>query len=429
MILSGMSIRGKIAQFINMPDVFIRGLALTLSLLCQGIALLLLLATMSASSPQLRARPDALFLLGLSVPVSLLLFLARRDAVRSPLVAARLVLVLLIGIPLGPTVPVKVALWTSLILETCGYLSLAGCLPASFGVITVVLLFQHPFRVWGEPVQSPSVVFVVAAGAWLAGLAVLVRTLRRFAGMITEERQAKSRLDEAVRQLTMASLGFQKVASTVQERSAEDERKRITREIHDSIGYALTNLIMMMEAALRLAPEEAARLRTLLTQARDEAQLGLSETRRALHLLRAVEQVELRGLSAIQRLVTVFREATGVEVQVNYCNAALSFGAEADRAIYRMVQEGFTNAFRHGKATVIRLHFWQEMNKVRVVLWDNGTGGGNIAEGIGLSGMRERIERVGGTLQLGRVADGFELAAWIPLEGTGGHDEHLAGVG
>ena len=61
------------------------------------------------------------------------------------------------------------------------------------------------------------------------------------------------RLDEAVGRLTSANLTFQDLASTAQERSAEDERKRITREIHDAIGYALTNLIMTMEACMRLA--------------------------------------------------------------------------------------------------------------------------------------------------------------------------------
>ena len=370
-----------------------------------------------------------MLLLAISVAVSLVLYVARRDVAVGSLLMARLLLALLMGIPLGPMMSIKIALWSSLVLEACAYLQHPFRLAAAASIITVVLLFQQRFRVWGESVEPPPLQLVVAACAWLAGLAVVTCTLQRFVDMIIDERRTVERLDQAVRQLTIANLGFQKVASNVQEQSAEDERKRITREIHDSIGYALTNLIMMMEAAVRLAPETAVRLRELLAQAREEAQLGLSETRRALSILRAIGQHEVRGLSAIHRLVTIFSQATGVDVQVNYCNAAQSFGTEADRAIYRMVQEGLTNAFRHGRATLIRLHFWQEPDGLRVILWDNGPAGGNVTEGIGLSGMRERMVNIGGELRFGRMADGFEVSAWIPLENAGDHGDHLISVG
>lgn len=401
---------------LRMPHVYIRGLTVAISLVCHGIALLFLLVPLNTSSISLRSRPDALLLLAICIVVSLVLFITRRDVVVAPLLVSRLVLVLLIGIPLGPAMPVKLALWSSLVLEACGYLGRHARLPAAAAIIIIVLLFQHPFKVWGESVLSPPLPLVVAACAWLLGITAVACSLHRFIDMIIDERRTASRLDQAVRQLTEANLGFQKVASAVREQSAEDERKRISREIHDSIGYALTNLIMMMEAAIRLAPEEDIRLRDLLARAREEAQLGLNETRRALRMLRAITQDEVRALSAIQRLVTIFRQSTGVEVQVNYCNAPQSFGMEADQTIYRMVQEGLTNAFHHGRATLIRLQFWQEPNAIRVILWDNGSGGEDVTEGIGLSGMRERIEHVGGTLRFGRVVNGFELSAWIPLE-------------
>jgi signal transduction histidine kinase len=414
---------------IEMPHTFLRGLMLAISLACSGVALLLLIAPVDASSFALRSRPDAILLLVVSIALSLVLYIARREVAVGSLLVARLLLALLIGIPLGPMLSIKLALWSSLVLEACAYLHHPARLPAAAAIIAVELLFQQSFRAWGEPVAPPPLQFVVAAGAMLAGIAVVICTFQHFVEMFMDERRKVAQLDEAVRQLTSANLGFQKVASCAQEQSAEDERKRITREIHDSIGYALTNLIMMMEAAVRLAPETAIRLRELLVQGREEAQLGLTETRRALSILRSVGQREVRGLSAIHRLVSIFGQATGVDVQVSYCNAAQSFGTEADMAIYRMVQEGLTNAFRHGRATLIKLHFWQEPDGLRVILWDNGTAGGNVIEGIGLSGMRERIMNIGGELQFGRIADGFELSAWIPLEGEGDHGDPLIGVG
>ena len=83
-----------------------------------------------------------------------------------------------------------------------------------------------------------------------------------------------------------------------------------------------------------------------------------------------------------------------------------------------MVQEGLTNSLKHGKATHVRLHFWQEEHGVWVHINDNGLGSRKMSEGIGIAGMRERIEQLGGRLRAANKQDGFELSAWIPREGA-----------
>jgi signal transduction histidine kinase len=172
-----------------------------------------------------------------------------------------------------------------------------------------------------------------------------------------------------------------------------------------------------MEACLRLVSKDEEKLRVLLARAREEAQLGLNETRKVLRVLREEVPARARGLSAIHRLVTLFSNATGVTVKTEYCNASLSFGEEMDLAIFRMIQEGLTNAFRHGHANEIKVKFWQERDGITITFWDNGVGGDIIKEGIGLQGMRERVEQIGGTVQAYRTADGFELRTWLPLDG------------
>ena len=91
-----------------------------------------------------------------------------------------------------------------------------------------------------------------------------------------------------------------------------------------------------------------------------------------------------------------------------------SFGEDIDLAVYRMVQEGLTNAFNHGKATQIKIQFWRDRPGIGINIHDNGFGSKEMKEGIGMSGMKERIEQLGGWIRSGSTADGFELSAWFP---------------
>ena len=396
---------------------YMKILVLSLISCCISVSLLLLL-----SQPQRPALgqgwgTDSLVLLGVLALQTVGMALSRRLALSLALLFSGLVLVILLGLPFGDWLPLKLALWSLLVLESGAFLDPPLSLVSQAVCLAVIVLFQGRLSVWGQVIRGPGPVELLTAGAFMMALAAVVHFLRIFSSVIDRQEEQLARLDEAVRQLTRANLSFQNLASSAQERSAADERKRITREIHDAIGYALTNLIMTMEACLRLVSKDEEKLRVLLARAREEAQLGLNETRKVLRVLREEVPARARGLSAIHRLVTLFSNATGVTVKTEYCNASLSFGEEMDLAIFRMIQEGLTNAFRHGHANEIKVKFWQERDGITITFWDNGVGGDIIKEGIGLQGMRERVEQIGGTVQAYRTADGFELRTWLPLDG------------
>jgi signal transduction histidine kinase len=88
---------------------------------------------------------------------------------------------------------------------------------------------------------------------------------------------------------------------------------------------------------------------------------------------------------------------------------------EIDLVLYRMIQEGLTNAFRHGKATLITVRLWIFQSELIVRIHDNGQGSPEIKKGIGLQGMEERIKKIHGRLEAKNVVDGFVVIAWIPL--------------
>lgn len=225
------------------------------------------------------------------------------------------------------------------------------------------------------------------------------------------------RLDSVVTALSSAQNGFVADAMNTRERSTIEERNRITREIHDSIGYTFTNVTMMLEASQDLAKEVSPRLMETLRSARELSRQGLDEIRKALYLLRGKEEGRPVGISAIHRLVRIFSRASKIHVDVEYSNMPMSSGAEFDSAIYHFVQEGLTNVLRHSDSTKIRIVFWVEINNFKVTMSDNGSGTANFHEGIGFLGMRERLGKLGGTLTIKNGVDGFVIAASIPKPG------------
>jgi signal transduction histidine kinase len=177
------------------------------------------------------------------------------------------------------------------------------------------------------------------------------------------------------------------------------------------------NMIMMMEAAKDLVLPEQGKLKEIIALTHRQAQKGLTETRRALKQLRPEQEEKSYGLPAIQELITVFAKVTGVTVKQEYGNFPFYFPEAVNIFLYKMIQEGLTNAFRHGNATEILVHFWIDAAEVLTIrIRDNGRGADEeIKEGIGLVGMRERLHAITGTLEARNVLGGFEIAAHIPL--------------
>lgn len=227
------------------------------------------------------------------------------------------------------------------------------------------------------------------------------------------------RLDGAVTRLTRANMSYQQIAQDAGRRSALQERRRLTRDIHDIVGYTLTNSVMMMEAAKVMAQTEPEKLPELIDQARSNTEGGLQRIREVLRNLRESQDREISGFNAVVKLVRVFQQATGVAVEVEFANTVWDFDHERGSALYHFVQEGLINAFRHGQATQITVLFHDSPESIRVTVLDNGRGAGSVSEGIGIQGMRERARRFGGEIRIGRMEEGFSISMEIPRTGDG----------
>ena len=324
-----------------------------------------------------------------------------------------LVLGALLGAVRDGEVILHLLVFTPLLMELMTYerLPLAtGCaVAATAGYVVFLALFS-----------AQPLVFVVVGGAGGAFVAALCGFVKFYRESLVDYNRRVTSLEGAFQQLTDSNLGLQVYATNAESESATKERTRITRELHDSVGYALTNIAMMMKAARVLMNKDHDELQNMLVQAQDLANEAVGEARGILHRLRNVDDQSYQGLWAISRLVKAYRLATSVDVEVHYGNVEWSLGHTIDAAVYRLVQEGLTNAYRHGGATRVRITMWMDDRETIVQIWDNGRGAPVVHEGIGLAGMRERFAEHGGSVEAGNTVDGFEVTGRVPWKAEGG---------
>jgi signal transduction histidine kinase len=235
---------------------------------------------------------------------------------------------------------------------------------------------------------------------------------------LAENRERTKRLGYAIENLSKVNKDLQDYAELSKSVSAEEERNRITRDMHDLVGYALTNVIMLMNATRAVLSDKPDRLpeaMQMVEQTRAQAEDALQEARQILYQLRAVASNDPIGLQALARLVKVFSQITHIEVSFHYGNLPMSNGERIDKTVYQIVQEGLTNVVRHGKADRITISLWQTEEDILVSVRDNGTGAYMLREGIGLKGMRERLSLLRGDVDAHAEPYGFVLTARIPV--------------
>jgi signal transduction histidine kinase len=249
-------------------------------------------------------------------------------------------------------------------------------------------------------------------GLLFAVLPLFASVLAAAAGAFRSE---MDRISESLMEVTRLNLSYQDYSASVEEKSALEERLRLTRDLHDVVGYSLTNTIMMLRAAGLMCEREPEKAPAFLDSARADADKALGQVRAMLGDMRRREIRFAAGPASIAKAARAFRAATGVEVDLDYGNFGWSLSGDSAFAAIHFVQEGMLNAVSHGKAASIRVAFREAEGMLTVSVKDNGEGAKAVQEGIGIAGMRERIEKLGGSLEYGSSSHGFSIEMRLPI--------------
>ncbi len=351
-----------------------------------------------------------LLLLGLSFVTSLS---SDRRTVGGTLIA-RLILFLLLSRALGPSFQIERVLVASLILDSVlheGTIvgSIASVLTVGLSIAVHAVINPHPDTGLVDYWRQVSV-FAACGGVWLLVSLVISLALTRLANASVR----LTRSEESVSSLIDLNVKYQQHVHDVSEKTRAEERRRITIDLHDSLSYTMTNIMMMIEAAKYLVRDRPAETEAHLSRIYRQAKEGLDSTRATLHNLYEVIPEPLNGLAAINRILKDFETVSGIEIRTDFADTPHLFTRDESVAIIRFVQEAIANAFRHGKATRIHVHFQRMGEGVSITVTDNGIGSTQVVPGLGLAGMMQRFEKLGGTLETADTQWGFEVRGWIP---------------
>lgn len=184
----------------------------------------------------------------------------------------------------------------------------------------------------------------------------------------------------------------------------EEERKRLSRELHDETGQLLASLLAYMKLLLSKITDDEQK--KLLHQAREVAIDALGELRKTAVELRPPVLDDLGLPAAMTKYIQTFSEQQGIKMQFYLPESQLNLGDEVSLALYRILQESLTNIAKHAKAQSVYVSLTASKQHVELVIKDDGMGMNNAGQyssrknNLGIYGMRERAELLGGTFQI-----------------------------
>ena len=238
----------------------------------------------------------------------------------------------------------------------------------------------------------------------------------RLKSSIDEVERANADLEERVRERTRELEGLYRELQAREEwrgqllakviGAQEDERKRLARELHDETSQTLSALAMRLETAVAAFPDDLARQR--LVEAKDLTVRTLDELHRLIYDLRPSVLDDLGLLSAIRWYAERHLEPLGVSVRWEFSGQERRLQPEVETALFRVVQEAITNIAKHASAETVLVECELDGRELVIDIEDDGRGFDPAAvatspdtqRGLGLMGMRERMELVGGTVKV-----------------------------
>jgi signal transduction histidine kinase len=196
----------------------------------------------------------------------------------------------------------------------------------------------------------------------------------------------------------------------------EEERKRLARELHDEIGQALTSILIHLKTLQEEEDVEAVNDR--LNDLRSLAARTIEELHRLAMDLRPAALDSLGIVPALRWYIQQCAERTGLDIQFLGPEKYERLSPEIELTLYRVAQEGLTNAIRHGRAQKIIVFLERDLhlNIVRLTITDNGTGfnAATLDRGMGLVGIRERVELLCGNFNI-ETNPGAGTQLWIEI--------------
>lgn len=226
---------------------------------------------------------------------------------------------------------------------------------------------------------------------------------------------ANERLVLANRMLTDANHRLEEYSITAEELAVTRERNRIGREVHDTVGHTLTLLIALAENVKTRLENSQEELKNMLDRIIEISRQALNDIRSCLKGM-CGEFSKNTNLADWLKDLSNDYISSGTKIEVSISENLPVLDTSRAMAIFRICQESITNAIRHGQAKTVNIIIKGHSKGIRLYIFDDGKGCSNIVKGYGLTGMEERVAKLGGNISFGSDGEkGFNIIANLPV--------------
>ena len=241
---------------------------------------------------------------------------------------------------------------------------------------------------------------------------------------ITEDPQIEELSKSLNSMLNTMDMQRKKAAASVI-KAQEEERKRIARELHDETSQSLTGLVIGIRMVQEIVPASMPEVIERLEGINDLAHATLNEVHTMAVRLRPSVLDDLGLAAALRSYAKEFSENTGIPVDMQMLAMSQRLTPELETVLYRVVQEALTNVARHSGAGYCRVTLKRKDGFIQGIIEDNGKGfdsrtvmmSDEKGHGLGLHGMKERIELVGGSLEFdAKPREGTTIFIGVPIK-------------
>jgi signal transduction histidine kinase len=318
---------------------------------------------------------------------------------------------LIFGLVIVGNIAVPAVLFVVLVIRNCvlweGSYRVWVTIFAFFSCL-VALAYNLSQRTLIFNIPSDQVALAWIAAATLLGLGLLFLHLLVDAALKERQRQEE---------LAIANTRLRQYSLKVEELATVQERNRIARDIHDSLGHSLTVFGIHLEGALRLLRSHPDQAEDLLREIKQLNTNTLREVRESVTALRSDPLQEKDLPEAIADLITEFQKSTGVLPTFNH-HLTSTLSHDLNGVIYRIVQESLNNIRKYADATEVNIAIIQSATEIKITIVDNGNGFDltQNTTGFGLQGMRERALALMGQLDIVTApSQGCRVIARVPI--------------
>lgn len=252
-------------------------------------------------------------------------------------------------------------------------------------------------------------------------IAILFMLLRYIASLYSTKLEAQKLYDKlriSEEKLIEANTELEGYVQSIEEITVLKERNRISREIHDSVGHALSTAIIQLSAMETIAEKEEIQLKEMIKNLRLFINDSFQDVKKAVRELKPSEYDNYQGVFRLQDVCKNFEKMTGIKVKTVMSKGEWNLSSKQINHLYRITQEALSNSLKHGKATQVNVIMNFTDDEFIISFNDNGIGTDKIIEsGVGLKSIKERAEELNGMVDLkSSKGNGFFIKVMVPRE-------------